>query len=180
MWSIWLVFCDFVSHSVCPLMNKDKRLLEASWWERLTVGKSWSYFDGWGRVPSLLIVLRPNYGRGNGGNGNGDLFQKNLCLHCCIQCSWPHIRPLWTHASAWDSWTLTGKPGSVSCQDTIPFSFILMHTRFCLCPPRISFLSPLEVRNQIPLASKVKFPGGSQSLCQIPRLGNLLWALELS
>ena len=33
--------------------------------------------------------------------------------------------------------------------------------------------------NQIPLPSKVKFPGGSQSLCQIHRLGNLLWALEL-
>ena len=29
--------------------------------------------------------------------------------------------------------------------------------------------------NQNLLASKVKFPGGSQSLCQIPRLGNLLW-----
>ena len=34
--------------------------------------------------------------------------------------------------------------------------------------------------NQIPLASKVKFPGCSQSLCQIPGLGNLLWVLELS
>ena len=34
--------------------------------------------------------------------------------------------------------------------------------------------------NQIPLASKLKLPGGSQSLCQIPRLGNLLWVLELS
>ena len=34
--------------------------------------------------------------------------------------------------------------------------------------------------NQIPLASKVKFPGVSQPLCQIPRLGNLLWVLELS
>ena len=33
--------------------------------------------------------------------------------------------------------------------------------------------------NQILLAFKVKFLGGSQSLCQIPRLGNLLWALEL-
>ena len=37
-----------------------------------------------------------------------------------------------------------------------------------------------EFCNQIPLVSKVKFPGGSQSLCQIPRLGNLLWVLELS
>ena len=34
--------------------------------------------------------------------------------------------------------------------------------------------------DQIPLASKVKFSGSSQSLCQIPRLGNLLWVLELS
>ena len=33
--------------------------------------------------------------------------------------------------------------------------------------------------NQIPLAFKFKFPGGSQSFCPIPRLGNLLWALEL-
>ena len=34
--------------------------------------------------------------------------------------------------------------------------------------------------NQIPLASKVKFLGGSQSLCQILRLENLLWVLEIS
>ena len=33
--------------------------------------------------------------------------------------------------------------------------------------------------NQIPLAFKVKFPGGSQPFWWIPRLGNLLWALEL-
>ena len=34
--------------------------------------------------------------------------------------------------------------------------------------------------NKIPLACKVKFLSNSQSLCQIPRLGNLLWVLELS
>ena len=38
---------------------------------------------------------------------------------------------------------------------------------------------PWKFCNQIPLAFKVKFPGGSQSLCLIPRLGNLLWPLEL-
>ena len=32
---------------------------------------------------------------------------------------------------------------------------------------------------QIPLASKVKFPGDFQSLCRIPSLENLLWVLEL-
>ena len=30
MWLVWLVFCDCGFHSVCPLMNKDKRLMEAS------------------------------------------------------------------------------------------------------------------------------------------------------
>ena len=33
--------------------------------------------------------------------------------------------------------------------------------------------------NQIPLTFKVRFPGDSQSLCQIPRLGSLMWGLEL-
>ena len=36
MWSDWLVFCDCGFHSVCPLMDKDKRLMEASWWQRRT------------------------------------------------------------------------------------------------------------------------------------------------
>ena len=33
--------------------------------------------------------------------------------------------------------------------------------------------------NQIPLAFKIRFPGDSLTLCQTPRLGNQLWALEL-
>ena len=39
MWSVWLVFYDCGFHSVFPLKDKDKRLMEASWWERLTVGE---------------------------------------------------------------------------------------------------------------------------------------------
>ena len=50
MWSVWLVFCDCGFHSVCPLMEKDKRLVEASWWERLTVGESGTCSDGWGHT----------------------------------------------------------------------------------------------------------------------------------
>ena len=34
MWSDWLVFCDCGFHSVYPLTDKDKRFMEASWWER--------------------------------------------------------------------------------------------------------------------------------------------------
>ena len=40
MWLDWLVFCDCGFQSVRPLMEKDKRLMEASWWQRLTVGET--------------------------------------------------------------------------------------------------------------------------------------------
>ena len=61
-------------------MEKDKKLVEASWWERLTEGnlglvlmdramlsKALIQFsvDGWVYVPSLLFDLRPNYGGDN-------------------------------------------------------------------------------------------------------------------
>ena len=36
--------------------------------------------DGGSCVPSMLLGLRPNYGRGNG--DNGDFLQNDLCLHC--------------------------------------------------------------------------------------------------
>ena len=88
--------------------------------------------DGQGSVPSLLFDLRPNYGGGN--EDNGDLLQKVLCMHCHTQCSQPCSRPLLTHASAADSWTLTGKSGSVSCGVSAPFFWILVHSKFCLCP----------------------------------------------
>ena len=36
---VWLVFFDCDFHSVCPLMEMDKRLMKASLWERLTEGE---------------------------------------------------------------------------------------------------------------------------------------------
>ena len=71
------------------------------------------------------------------GGVNGDLLQEGLCHTqvCCTQSPWPCGRPLLTHASARDSWTLMGKSVSVSCGVTAPFSWVLVHTRFCLCLP---------------------------------------------
>ena len=125
MWLDWLVFCDGGFQSVCPLMEKNKRFMEASWWERLTerktvlmggamLSKSLIQFcvDGQDCISSLLFDLWPNYGGGN--EDNGDLLQKVQCRHCCIQCSQPRRRPLLTHASAGNSWTLTGKSNSLS------------------------------------------------------------------
>ena len=60
-------------------------------------------------------------------------------------------------------------------------SFLLgvVWPRFCLCSSRVWTPVLCKFCNQVLLASKDKFPGGSQSLCQMPRLENLLWALEL-
>ena len=63
-------------------MDKDKRLMDASWWERLR-GKLGPVLTGWamlsnfliqfsvdsrGCVPSLLFDMRPKYGGGNEDN----------------------------------------------------------------------------------------------------------------
>ena len=93
--------------------------------------------DGQGCVPSLLFDLQPNYGGGN--EDNGDLLQKVPCMHCYTQCPQSCSRPPLTHASTRYSWTLTGKSGSVSCGVTSPLSWVLVHTRFCLCPSRVYF-----------------------------------------
>ena len=52
---------------------------------------------------------------------------------------WSWLPP--THASAGDSWTLTGRSGSVSHRVTAPFCWVLVSTRFCLSPPRVYFQS---------------------------------------
>ena len=72
----------------------------------------------------------------------------------------------------------TPKSGSVSCGITAPFSLVLVCIRFCWCPRRVSVF--LVLWNFYNLTFKVKYPGDSQSLCQIPRLGSLLWGPELS
>ena len=60
-------------------------------------------------------------------------------MHCYIQCPRPCSRTLPSHAFARDLWTLTSKSGSVSCGVTAPFSWVLVHTRLCLCPLRVCF-----------------------------------------
>ena len=121
MWPDWLVFCDCGFHSVCTLMKKDKRLMEASWWERLTEGKlglvlkgramiseSLDQFsvDGWGCALSLLCTCRQTM---------VDVIKimvasfKRSHAHTASQCPQPCCRPASTHVSAGDSWTLTVK-----------------------------------------------------------------------
>ena len=153
MWSVWLVFCDCGFHSVCPLMNEYKRLVQASWWEGLCgenslilvgkamLNKSLIQFSADGSLCFLPVVcLRPFYGR-----GNGDLLQKALGQHTALpstvgdKCPWSSGRPLLTHASTRNSQILTGKSCSVSYGVTAPFSWFLICTSFCLCRLRVCF-----------------------------------------
>ena len=122
-----------------------------------------------------MFDLRPNYFGGNEDNRE-TAFKR--CHACTAPLSTPSQPPS-THTSTGDSWTLTGKSGAVSCGVTAPFSWVLVHTMFCLYPPKVCFPSLWKFCNQIPLTFKVKFPGGSQSHCQIAWTGNLLWDLEL-
>ena len=85
--------------------------------------------EGRGCVSSMLFDLRPNYGGGN--EDNGDLLQKAPRMHCYTQCPQPCTRLPPTHASTGDIWILTGKSGSVSCGVIAPFSWVLVHIRFC-------------------------------------------------
>ena len=81
-------------------------------------------------------------------------------------------QPLLTHASTGDPPTLAGSFGSVSCGVTDPFPWILEHTRFCLCTPRVESLFPpvlWKFCNQIWLVFTVRFPGDSQSLLPNPQ-----------
>ena len=104
--------------------------------------------DGQACVPSLLFDLRPNYGGGS--EDNGYLLQKVLCMHFCTQWPQPCSKHLPTHASTRDSWrliekeilvsrSLIEKSVSISYQVTAPFSWVLVHTGFCLCPPKSLF-----------------------------------------
>ena len=93
------------------------------------------------------------------------------------------LKDFWHHAAArWTVAVSAPEPTAGHCWPTPPLRLPDTHRqvwlsllwdhcsillgpdahRFLLCPPRVCFL------------------WGSQSLCQIPRLGNLLWAPELS
>ena len=107
------------------------------------------------------------------------VLQKDLCQDCCIQCPDPKASHCWATPLL-----ETPGPSQTRLAQSLVMSLLLFPefwwTQGFVCALQES-VSPVVRKfcNHIPLAFKVKFPGGSQSLCGIPRLGNLLWALEL-
>ena len=86
----------------------------------------WLPVDGWGCVPSLLFTWGQT---GGGDEDNGDLLQKIPCTTATLGAPNPaagHHRPM----PPLETWMLWGKPGSVSCGVTAPFSWVLVCSRF--------------------------------------------------
>ena len=54
--SVWLVFCDCSFHPVCPLMDEDKRSVQASWWEGMSVGKLGLDLEGRATLNSVQVA----------------------------------------------------------------------------------------------------------------------------
>ena len=86
-------------------------------------------------MPPLLSHLRPNYGGGNEDNG-GLLPKGRSAVHAWLPSVPPTLqlaptsprlrwRLLDTHRQVW-----------VTCGVITPFSWLMVRTRFCLCPPR--------------------------------------------
>ena len=99
------------------------------------------------------------------------------------RASRPCGMPLRAHAFTGGPLILAGSLGSVSCGVTAPLLWVLVHAWFCLYTPKLESLFPPALwksYNQILLNLKARFPGDSQSLCWIPRLGSLMWGLESS
>ena len=102
---------------------------------------------------------------------------------CRCQCPIPGVSPCWSSLHRRPSNTRRCFD-SVSCGIIAPFLWVLVHTRFFFVPfPRLeSMFSQVlgKSHNQIPLTLRVRVPGDSQSLCQIRRLGSLIWGSEPS
>ena len=132
--------------------------------------------DGLGCVPSLLFDLSPNYGGGK--EDNRRLFKRCGALLHSVPATLQQAT-----ASPRLCWRLLDTHGEVG--QSLVGSLLLSPGSWCapgfVCALQESVPPVLcKLCNQIPLASKVKLPGDSQSLLQIPRLRNLLWVLELS
>ena len=168
--------------------------MEASWWERLTVGETGSCSDGWAMPNTSLIQFSVD----GWGCVPSLLFDLRLKLWWRWRWRWwwpPSKGPMHTTALSAPS------PAAGHCQPMPPpeppghsraslgqsfdRSLLLSPGSWCaqgsVCA-LLESVSPVLCKfcNQIPLAAKVKFSGGSQSLCQVLRLENLLWVLELS
>ena len=122
-----------------------------------------------GAYPGSLVGLMADSGR-----AHAKEYFPELLLPVSLSSQWdtatPHLcrRPSNTSRKVWFS----------PLWDHCSFSWVLMRTLLCVCPPRVESLFPAVLSkscNQIPLAFKVWFSRNSSSCCRTPKLGSLTW-----
>ena len=93
--------------------------------------------DGWGCVPSLLFDLRPTYG------GRMKMMVTSFkrshartAAHSDPNLAAGHHRPTPPPETPGHSWASLGQS---LVGVTAPFSWVLVHIKFCLCHPRVCF-----------------------------------------
>ena len=167
--------------SVCLLTHEDKRFCKfpdvRAWlWGKLGLALGGRAMlrnsliqlsaDEWGCAPSFLVVWLEAtqfwglwalwWGKWQPPEG---LKPTHASQDCCCQSPCLPGRPLLIHAFMGEPQILTGRSDSVFSGNMDPFSWVLVHTGLCLCPPRIS-VSPSSV--EILLSN----PANLQ--CQVP------------
>ena len=77
------------------------------------------------------------------GKTNGNLLWEDLCQHTTLPTALARAPdPTAGHCQPTpppETPRHPGKAGSVSCEVTAAFPYDLVHTRFCLCPPKVCF-----------------------------------------
>ena len=101
---------------------------------------------------------------------SGRLLQKAFGQHAAAPGTvWPVALAVSPHVCG-DSWALTGKSDSVSCGVTAPFSWVLVRTRFCLCP-RFCLPCPVEALYSNPTGLQSQIPWGFSVPLPDPHVG---------
>ena len=176
-------------------------LVPAHWWVELglvplagrTVFSKQLCADGWGCVPTLLVVwpeASQHWSLQVLGGGQvlvrkwqplGGLTPVSTPQKCCCQCLCPCSEPQPPPTFTGDPLIPAGRSGPGSYEVTA-FSLV-PGVHETLCTPGVEFLFPSVLWNscnQTPLAFKARFSGGSSFCCQTPRLGRRPWDSELS
>ena len=111
------------------------------------------------------MVGSRHYGKGNG--SNGDLLQKTYVSICHLLPGLLYSVPL--------------TPQQVAVNPHLHQRLTDTHQQFWLTPfwVHCSFLLGPGTQKVLLCPPRVCFPGDFQFCCQIPKLGNLFWVLEL-
>ena len=149
MWSVRLVFCDCGFHSVCPRMDENKGLMEASWWERLKGKLGLILMDG-AMLSSVQFSRRVMY----------DSLQPHGLQHARPPCPspTPGVHPdscplsLWCHPAISSSVvTFSSCPQSLPASGSFPMTQLFAWGGLSIGVSAATSVLPMNIQDWTPL-----------------------------